>query len=86
MDVVRLIVELAKATKSDILAFITEQAASEGWTVPQYMFLQAVKAGVGRGAERWQEFVERLAQTASSSAPVHWIDGRGQWDISVPIH
>ena len=64
MDVVRLIVELAKATKSDILAFITEQAASEGWTVPQYMFLQAAKAGLGEGPSGWQEFVERLAQTA----------------------
>ena len=49
MDVVRLIVELAKATKSDVLAFITEQAAAEGWTVPQYMFLQASRAGLVKG-------------------------------------
>ena len=64
MDVVRLIVELAKATKSDVLTFISEQAAAEGWTVPQYMFLQASRAGFGEGPSGWQEFAERLAQTA----------------------
>ena len=64
MDVVRFIVELAKATKSDVLAFINEQAAAEGWTVPQYMFLQASRAGFGEGPSGWREFAERLAQTA----------------------
>ena len=51
------------------------------------MFLQAAKAGLGRGPSGWQEFVERLAQTAQlERAKYTGLMAAGQWDISVPIH